>query len=468
MNIIKRILPFLYCLLFFCESCSGQEVARLSYRQDTLKHDSLQEIPLKHNTWKTLDMDDLLKSTADVKSKTVLVVDSNIEIDKLELPSNIELHFNGGSLKGQIVFNNTYLSGKIRLQGSTISGSVANDCFEAGWICHGNGERDDAESINQILGVCKNIHFNRGTYLLSSYHKINPELQEQFQSSVKSHVGIYQDDITLTGEDGAAFLIEDKGVAVCVYSRPENIKNSTRNIVIKDLTFRVENDGKEFHEFVHTIKMVGVNKIIVDNCKFFDYLGDAICLSHYGDTPQTGERTRNSNVSITNNYIDGNSHNNRNGISLISAYRVLVIGNTIVESSKGNMPGAIDIEANNSAYTTERIVIRNNIISRCNGGVGSISVVSNSLEAPAKSIVIQGNYIESSANGICILVESQESSGYFKVLDNTFFDCKNPMIFRGKGKSKNWVIKGNKYNNLLKPKIGGDIQVTNLKTDRKK
>lgn len=464
MNLIKRILPFLYCLLFICESCAGQEVARLRYQQETFIIDSLQEIPLKHKTWKTLDLDEILKSTADVKSNTVLVVDSNIEVDKLELPNNIELNFKGGSLKGQIIFNNTYLSGKVRLQGATISGSVANDCFEAGWICHGNGKRDDAESINQILGVCKNIYFNRGTYLLSSYHKINPELQEQFRSSVESHVGIYQDDITLTGEDGAAFLIKDTGAAICVYSRPEDIKNSTRNIFIKDLTFRVENDGKEFHEFVHTIKMVGVNKIIVDNCKFFDYWGDAICLSHYGDSPQTGERTLNSNVSITNNYIDGDSHNNRNGISLVSAYRVQVIGNTIVESSKGNMPGAIDIEANNKAYTTEKIVIRNNIISKCNGGVGSISIVSNNQEAPAKSIVIQGNYIESSTNGICILVESQESTGYFKVLDNTFYDCKNPMIFRGKGKSKYWVIKGNKYNKLIKPKIGGDIQVSNLKT----
>lgn len=129
------------------------------------------------------------------------------------------------------------------------------------------------------------------------------------------------------------------------------------------------------------------------------------------------------------------------------------------------MPGTIDIEANNDAYTTEIIIIRNNIIQGCHGGVGTISIVSNAQEAPAKHIKIQGNLIHSSAKGICILVESRNSTADIKVLDNSFTKCDKPLIFRGNGKSKNWVIKGNKHTKFLMQKYGGNIQVTNFKTD---
>ena len=450
---------------FWCNSCTCSEVSRLSYQQSILDFDSVPGLPMKHKHWKSVKFSDYICGNATLDSKTVLLVDNDYTIDQLSLPIDVELYFCGGGLKGDIAFNNTYLSGKVKLHGSNISGSIANDVFEAGWLCYGDAKMDDAKNINQILGVCDKLHFNKGTYLLSSYHTVAETIPAHLQHVVNSHIGLFRDNVSLFGENGASFLIKDIGVAICAYSKPNDIKHSTRNIHIDGLAFRVENDERSFNEFIHTIKLVGVNGMTIMNCQFFDFWGDAICLSHYYDGPETGERTLNRHVKILNNYIDGGNHNNRNGVSIVSGFDVLVEGNTILETSKGNMPGAIDVEANNTAYTIEKIVIKENTISNCKGGVGAICVVSNEQEAPARRIVIDGNTIKSSSKGICLLIDSQNATENIKVLNNVFKNCSSPLIFRGKGKSRNWVIKGNKLNVMFKPKVGGDIQLSNLKTD---
>lgn len=150
----------------------------------------------------------------------------------------------------------------------------------------------------------------------SSHHK-----------SVKSHIGT-KEPIT----------------AICVYSLPNDIENSVKNVRLEGFTHRNENDGKEFFKLLNTIKLIGIKKFSVSNCMFFDFWGDAVSMSHYGDTPDTGERTRNSDVTIKDNYIDGGNHNNRNGVSVISGEHVVVENNIFVETSRYNMHGSIDIE----------------------------------------------------------------------------------------------------------------------------
>lgn len=446
------------------------EVPRKEYVQHILDPQETPAPDIHHKAWRIIeDAEGCDVSTLFSTRKVVYKISHNHSFDSLVLPEGCELFFSGGSLKGHVVFTDNYLSGKVRLHGCELSGKVTNKEFEAGWICTGDGRADDSQGINEALAVCNTIHFSKGTYFLDSYHKPWSGVPSTHHSQVKSHIGIFSNNKSLVGDVGASILVKDIGAAICIYSQMNAFNNSTRNVRIEGLTFRNENSGNEFHEYIHTIKLVGSDHVSISNCQFFDFWGDAICLGHYGDIPETGERSRNSNILITNNYIDGISHNNRNGISLVSAKNVLVENNTIVETSKSNMPGAIDIEANNEAYTVDHIVIRNNFISGCRGGVGAISVVSNKLEAPAKNITIQGNKIVSSSKGICILVDSQHSTDGIKVINNTITNCTNPLIFKGKGKSKNWVIKNNIQDILsIRQKIGGDIQVTNLKTDRKK
>lgn len=59
---------------------------------------------------------------------------------------------------------------------------------------------------------------------------------------------------------------------------------------------------------MHTIKLIGVNGMIIKDCRFDDFWGDAICLSHYGDNPKTGERSRNQNIKLLSNSIIGSAY----------------------------------------------------------------------------------------------------------------------------------------------------------------
>ena len=465
MALFKQIIFCILCELLIFNSCSGREVVRMKYEQYVLCFDSIPELPLRNSCWKTVRFKDFLQNPLVVSHKTILLIDEDCVVSNLILPHNAELHFCGGSLKGNLHFDNNYLSGKIRLHGCKLGGTIKNESFEAGWICYGDGQNDDAKGINQALNVCNNIHFQKGSYLVKTMHNPNPLLSEGFIEAINSHIGVYRSGVTLIGDNGASILCKDKNKVITIYSLPYQIENSISNITVKGLVFRVENDGENFNELIHTIKILGVNGLSVLDCQFFDYWGDAICLSHYGDNQNTGERTCNRNVTISGNYIDGLSHNNRNGISVISGKNVIINNNTLVETSKNDMPGAIDIEANNRAYTVDNIKIKNNIIYGCKGGVGSIGIVSNEKEAPANHITISNNTIYKSEIGIGIIINSRNATSFFVIADNVMQECKSPIVFGGAGQSKNWTFKGNEYNKVLKPKIGGNIQVKNLKTD---
>ena len=243
--------------------------------------------------------------------------------DTLIIPRNSELFFDGGHLSGPIVFDDTKLSGNIRLQGSSIGGRVKNKTFNAKWLCVIDGETDDAGRINEIIGVCSRVFFPKGIYRLRSAYDAKPLIGRKYGSSVESHIGISKNNVSLTGEEGTVFLTDVPLGTICIFSKPYQLEKSVKGVKIKGITFRVVNNGDAFYEYMHTIKMLGANGVLVEDCVFDDFWGDAICLSHYGDNSRSGERARNQNIKIVNNKIIGGSkHNNRNGISIINGKNV--------------------------------------------------------------------------------------------------------------------------------------------------
>ena len=384
--------------------------------------------------------------------------------DTLFIPKDCELYFNGGSLSGPIVMNNTLLTGLVNLKGSTLSGSVRNDSFNASWLCNKDGKTDDARQINEMIDVCGCVYFPSGCYRLISQYNAGDYLTSKLHSAVLSHIGIHKSEVSLIGEAGTEFLTEEPLRTICVYSQPNMIEKSIRNILIKGITFTVKNDGKSFHEFMHTIKLIGVNNITIKDCTFNDFWGDAICLSHYGDNKSTGERTRNQNVKILNNTIlGGQTHNNRNGISVINGKNVLIKDNVIKNTSRRNMPGGIDIEPNNSAYTIDNIKIENNTIENIKASAGAIGLILLKGGASAYRIAIRNNKIKNCSCGLTIIINTNGISNGFEITDNVIDANTRPFRFLGKGSSRNWIIKNNV---ILKPsaqKIPGSIKVDNLK-----
>ncbi len=161
-----------------------------------------------------------------------------------------------------------------------------------------------------------------------------------------------------------------------------------------------------------------------------------------------------------NNIIRGEGYNNRNAISVISGKNVSISGNTIEHVSSKNMPGAIDIEANNAAYTIDDITISWNNITDSNGGLGAICIVSQN-NAPAHNIQIDHNTIKDSRFGLCLVINSDDCVSNVSIVSNVIDDNTTPYKYIGSSRTQNWVIKDNvtKFKNQ---KFGGNIKFSNL------
>lgn len=386
--------------------------------------------------------------------------------DTLRLPDGCELFFEGGSLSGPIVLNNTKLSGRVNLKGSSLCGSISNSQFDASWLCMMDGVKDDAKSINEMIEVCGKVFLPKGTYRLVSRYNPAGKVPRKLHKSIKSHIGIHKSNVELIGEEGTKFVTDDSLGTICLFSKPNQISKSIQNIKIKNITFNVHNDGVIFHEFLHTIKTIGVNGFEIENCTFNDFWGDAISLSHYGDNPKTGERTLNQNVKILGNTINGDSHNNRNGISVISGKNVLIKNNTIKNTSRKDMPGGIDVEPNNSAYTIENIRIENNYIE---GVLGHAIKIHTKRGSPVHHIEIQSNIIKKCGkSGIAVVIKTDNTADSIIIKNNHVHADTRPYLFNGNGKSRDWIISGNSFDRPVLQSIPGDIVVENLIVENNK
>ena len=353
--------------------------------------------------------------------------------DTLFVPNGSEVSFEGGRLSGPIVFNKTMLSGQVNLKGASMNGKVRNEVFNASWLCAMDGKTDDAKCINEMIEVCGHVFFPRGTYRMISTYDPTGKVGSKYLKSIKSHIGIRRSNVVLEGENGAQFLTTDSLGTICLFSKPNQIDKSISNIEIRNITFTVKNDGENFHEFLHTIKAIGVNGLAIENCTFNDFWGDAICLSHYGDNPKTGERTRNQNVRILNNaIIGGDHHNNRNGISVINGKDVIIRGNSIKNTSRIDMPGGIDVEPNNSAYTIENIRIEKNYIESVLSKAISIYIKN---DGPAHRIEILSNEIKGCGKaGIAVAIRTEGTTDSFIIKNNHVIQVDNLIVEKNKKK----------------------------------
>lgn len=399
------------------------------------------------------------------KEKTTYIIRYHHIFTEIAIvPNGCEIIFQGGSLRGPIVFNKTKLSGSVDLKGSTLSGNVANKYFDADWLCYKDGEHDDAANINMMINICDKVIFKSGKYLLSSQHR-GPRVENVLNEwQADAHIGIARSNVELIGaEEDVIFFTAKPYMTICIYSPPYRFDKTVRNIKIQNITFKVENDGRNFNQLLHTIRVMGVDGLTIRNCFFDDFWGDAICLHSYGDLPSTGERTRNSNVVIKDNYIKGGLHHStRNGVSVVNGVNVRIENNIIEETSRYDMPGAIDVEANSDAFSIDNITIKGNIIRNCGGTAGGICINSKGLRAPASNIKIIDNHISNCSYGLAFVVQTEGVTKNYTVIGNVVEEDTKPLIFVGNGKSSNWIFKNNVFKKMTTVKIPGNIRVDGL------
>jgi hypothetical protein len=221
----------------------------------------------------------------------------------------------------------------------------------------GNGVADDTVAIQAAVNANDAVFFPAGTYKVTSpvTLKSNNILFGEGGASVINYSG--------TSTSRGAFFADSGSASAYV-----------ENLTIQDLKIVGQVATLGFSEFIHLVSLHGVRNCLIERCIVEGFRGDGIIFGSGLNDPVTTER-HNINVTVRDCYIDGINADNRNGISVIDGDGVTIHNNYITRCSRSNMPGAIDIEPDNSIFHVIRNVsITDNHIYDCRGGVGVITV----------------------------------------------------------------------------------------------
>jgi hypothetical protein len=168
------------------------------------------------------------------------------------------------------------------------------------------------------------------------------------------------------------------------------------NIWARDCLFQGTVATDAFVQHRHLIVLGGVTNAAFDRCRFVGFQGDGAYLGHLG-----GSERHNENVSFVRCTFDGVNQDNRNCISVIDCHGLYVNGCQFQNSTRTDMPGAIDIEPNagNTWAVVRNIRIVGNGFRNIRAGIAgvismNVPIAQASLTSPVCGIVIANNTIE--------------------------------------------------------------------------
>jgi hypothetical protein len=258
----------------------------------------------------------------------------------------------------------------------------------------GDGTTDDTVAIQAAVNASNGVFFPAGTYKITTAItlKANSTVFGEGASSVISYFGTAGGQGALFANSGSASAYID-------------------NITISDLKVLGQVASLGFSEFVHLISVSGVRNCVIERCVIEGFRGDGI---YIGSGDLGGQERHNIGVTVRDCYINGVNNDNRNGISIIDGTNVNIDNNYFVNTTRSNMPGAIDVEPDVNVYHIIRdISIRNNRMVSCGGNVGNISIFLPSVvyTTMPNGFNIENNYVQSSTNSYGIYFTYGNSSG---------------------------------------------------------
>jgi hypothetical protein len=172
-------------------------------------------------------------------------------------------------------------------------------------------------------------------------------------------------------ERADGFLLINDGV-----NSPSNVttfeSTAVRDITIDGITFLNDVVNDEFDELTHQICAVGVSNFTVKNCEFIGFLGDGVAVTNVlvGST----NIRMNRNVNIIYNSFDGVNKDNRQAVSIYACDGFSVNYNKIKNTTRSDMPGAIDIEPDYISSILRGGEIKGNKIYNIGGNIGAIAI----------------------------------------------------------------------------------------------
>jgi len=299
------------------------------------------------------------------------------------------------------------------------------------------GESDHTGMFNRASAASRRVYVPAGTYDISSAN--------------------FPADTEFFGDGEGVTIIRQKSGAQYAFtcdSGSNLIANNIKNLKLTNLQLRGTCDTDGFSEHVHLLNLNGVSDVTLRHVEFKGFRGDAIYLGS-SNTPSVVRY--NSNVKAQRCKFDGINKANRNAISVITIDGIDIDGCEFANCTAPTMPGAIDLEPNDTDTSAEikNVTIRNSRFKNIGGNVGAIcipvsaSVVSrpenirvlnnksettgtffyfNGMQAPTASsaihdVIVQGNSAKSGSRPFAIL-----GAKGIKLIDNTFLDFTNAAL----------------------------------------
>jgi hypothetical protein len=176
-----------------------------------------------------------------------------------------------------------------------------------------------------------------------------------------------------------------------------------KNITIKGLTLigRVVEEG--FDELKHTLHIHDASNVIVSECEFVAYQSDGVIFNRGNSVDGQAvagqlQLAKNAyNVTVRDCLFNGVNRDNRNAIALVGVDGARIENNKIKNTTRFNMPGAIDVEPGWNFEKSANIIIKGNTIDSC-GGLAAIVYQTHGADGEANQTlrrhsIISENYI---------------------------------------------------------------------------
>jgi hypothetical protein len=204
---------------------------------------------------------------------------------------------------------------------------------------------------------------------------------------------------------------------------------SIRNFTVRGLAFDGGASGSSYNQQGHAIAVWGGSNITVEGNKFSNLMGDGVMLTAGVNGCVNGSR-------VANNTMNG-SGVGRNGVSVICGSGHNVIGNTITDWSRSDMPGGIDLEPDSGSQTITDTLVEGNTISRSastpdtntSWWPNGISAALNYSGARSRNVTIRANQISGKfSNGIQI---STHRDDVWRIENNTVRDIASSGTYSG-------------------------------------
>ncbi len=222
----------------------------------------------------------------------------------------------------------------------------------------GDGITDDRQAIQDTIDFVDKkgggtVLFPPGTYRVASLYTEESDPTYYYR---RAHDGVrLKGNITYKGEQATLVADTDCGFIFAQLLKPpglpyDPVEHFVKNIVIDGLTFKKQ--VSVLQPFFHSIQIENCEGLIIRNCHFKGWGGDAICLgtlwTQNGEPEEHGyddwARTIIKNVRIENCEFDGIYKNNRQAISVVAGEDIRISGCDFKNTTAPVMPGAIDIE----------------------------------------------------------------------------------------------------------------------------